>query len=133
MFGLNMYTARKTFKWSVVKNVNFMISPCRILPTGENGWRHSGGLIVMVFWTGLGWTLQTKSITIVNISILFIHMFIYFLTKHNTIIVLLHRRKLISRVRLSLFGVILKRSGLENAWVHLVSYKLRFDKKSIHY
>ena len=60
-------------------------------------------------------------------------MFIYCLTKHNTIIVLLHRRKLISRVRLSLFGVILKRSGLENAWVHLVSYKLRFDKKSIHY
>jgi len=42
MFGLNRYIARKTLKSSVIKqNVNFMISPCQILPTGENGWRHS--------------------------------------------------------------------------------------------
>ena len=44
----------ETFKLSV----NLLISPRQILPT-----KH-GGLIVMMFWTVLGWNKWTKSFTI---------------------------------------------------------------------
>ena len=38
LFGLDMYIARKTLKsFAINFFVNFMISPCQIIPTSENG------------------------------------------------------------------------------------------------
>ena len=69
--------------------VNLLISPCQILPT-ENRWRHCeythGGLIAMMFWTGLGWNKWTKSFTIVNKY--FIYTYVQFLlTKQAYVLV----------------------------------------------
>ena len=74
----------------IFKNlVNLLISPCQILPT-ENRWRHCeythGGLIAMMFWTGLGWYKWTKSFTIVNKY--FIYTYVQFLlTKQAYVLV----------------------------------------------
>ena len=54
----------ETFKLSV----NLLISACQFLP---------GGLIVMMFWTGLGLNKWTKSFTIVNKY--FIYTYVQFL------------------------------------------------------
>ena len=67
----------------------------------------------------------------------FIDTYVYsFLTKHNIIVFLALAKTVdtgISCAYLRLFSVILKRSVLENACIHLVSYKLGRDTKSIHY
>ena len=64
-------------------------------------------------------------------------MFILFLTKHNIILFLESAKTVDTGIScaylLLLKCVILKRSGLENACVHLVSYKLGRDTRSIHY
>jgi len=52
--------------------VNLLISPCQILPTAENRWRHCKQSTHMVAWTGLWWTKWTKSFTYVQ----------FLLTKH---------------------------------------------------
>ena len=68
----------ETFKLSV----NLLISPRQILPT-----KH-GGLIVMMFWTVLGWNKWTKSFTIVNKC--FIYTYVQFLlTKHACVLLFL--------------------------------------------
>ena len=80
-FGLNRYIAQKTLNSSVINFfVNFMMSSFQQPNTG--------GVIIMTFWTGLGWKSQTKSIAIVNISILLKHMCILFLTKHYIVVFL---------------------------------------------